>query len=93
MKKMVEFLKSFAMSYGVDYVIEYLEKNKDEVIKRANKKLNLPVLNEKQEAQLLEASLVVTAVTLSAVALPVSVVTDAELPSLETLLEVLEDES
>ena len=53
---MVEFLKSFAMSYGVDYVIEYLEKNKDEVIKRANKKLNLPVLNEKQEAQLLEAS-------------------------------------
>jgi hypothetical protein len=56
MKKMVEFLKSFAMSYGVDYVIEYLEKNKDEVIKKANKKLNLPVLNEKQEAQLLEAS-------------------------------------
>ena len=56
MKKMVEFLKSFAMSYGVDYVIEYLENNKDEVIKKANKKLNLPLLNEKQEAQLLEAS-------------------------------------
>ena len=32
MKKMVEFLKSFAMSYGVDYVIEYMEKNKDELI-------------------------------------------------------------
>ena len=56
MKKMAEFLKSFAMSYGVDFVIEYLENNKDEVIKKANKKLNLPVLNEKQEAQLLEAS-------------------------------------
>ena len=56
MRKMVEFLKSFAMSYGVDFVIEYLENNKDEVIKKANKKLNLPVLNEKQEAQLLEAS-------------------------------------
>ena len=43
--------------------------------------------------QLLEAGLTITAVTLSAVALPVSVVTDAELPSLEPLLEVLEDES
>ena len=37
-------------------VVVILENNKDEVIKKANKKLNLPVLNEKQEAQLLEAS-------------------------------------
>ena len=43
--------------------------------------------------ELIQAGLMVTAVTLSAVALPVSVVTDAELPSLEPLLEVLEDES
>ncbi len=43
--------------------------------------------------QLLEASLVVTAVTLSAVALPVSVVTDAEMPDIDPLIEILEDES
>ena len=55
MKKISNFLKSFAMSYGVDYVLEYMEENKDELIKKANKKLNLPILNENQEAELLEA--------------------------------------
>ena len=37
-----------------DLEINY--KNKDYLIKNTNKKLDLPILNEKQEAQLLEAS-------------------------------------
>ena len=43
--------------------------------------------------QLTEAVFLATVVTLSAVALPVSVVTDAEMPDIEPLLKVLEDES
>ena len=43
--------------------------------------------------QLVQAGLAVTAVTISAVALPVSVVTDAEMPDIRPLLESLEDES
>ena len=35
----------------------------------------------------------VTAVTLSAVALPVSVVTDAEIPNIEPLMEMLEEQN
>ena len=42
--------------------------------------------------QLIEAGLVVTAVTLAAVTLPVAVVTDRELPDITPLVEVLEDE-
>ena len=41
--------------------------------------------------QLLEASLMITAVTLSAVTLPVAVVTDSEMPSLEPLIEIMEE--
>ena len=43
--------------------------------------------------QLIEAGLTVTAVTLAAVTLPVAVITDAEMPDLKPLIEVLEDES
>ena len=43
--------------------------------------------------ELIQAGLMVTAVTLSAVALPVAVVTDAEMPDIRPLLESLEDES
>ena len=43
--------------------------------------------------QLLEATLTVTALTLAAVTLPVAVITDAEMPDLKPLIEVLEDES
>ena len=42
--------------------------------------------------QLIEAGLVVTAVTLAAVTLPVAVVTDGELPDITPLVEVLEDD-
>ena len=40
--------------------------------------------------ELLQAGLMVTAVTLSAVALPVAVVTDAEMPNITPLIESVE---
>ena len=51
MKKLGTFLQNFAM----DYVMKYLKNNKADVIKAANKKINLPILDEKQEAELMEA--------------------------------------
>ena len=41
--------------------------------------------------QLIEAGLTVTAVTLAAVTLPVAIVTDAEVPDLAPLIEILEE--
>ena len=43
--------------------------------------------------ELVQAGLTVTAVTIVAVTLPVAVITDAEMPDLKPLIEVLEDES
>lgn len=51
MKKLGSFLQNFAL----DYVAKYLRNNKAEVIKTANAKVNLPILNEKQEAELMDA--------------------------------------
>ena len=51
MKKLTDFLKGFA----IDYVIKYLNDNKDEVVSKLNKEINLPILNEKQEKDLLDA--------------------------------------
>jgi len=51
MNKLAVFLQKFAM----EYVIKYLKNNKAEVIKAANAKVNVPILNEKQEADLMEA--------------------------------------
>ena len=51
MKKVGSFLQKFAL----DYVVKYLKGNKADVIKAANAKVNLPILNEKQEAELMEA--------------------------------------
>ena len=51
MNKLAAFLQKFAM----EYVIKYLKNNKAEVIKAANAKENVPILNEKQEADLMEA--------------------------------------
>ena len=51
MKKLGDFLQKFAL----DYVVKYLKGNKPEVIKAVNKKVNLPILNEKQEAELMDA--------------------------------------
>ncbi len=43
--------------------------------------------------ELLQTGLMVTAVTLSAVSLPVAVVTDADMPDIEPLMEILEDKN
>ena len=51
MNKLAMFLQKFAL----DYVLKYLKNNKADVIKSANSKVNLPILNEKQEAELMEA--------------------------------------
>jgi hypothetical protein len=51
MNKLAKFLQKFAM----DYVVKYLKNNKADVIKTANAKVNLPILNEKQEKELMEA--------------------------------------
>ena len=51
MSKQTNFLKNFA----IDYVIKYLNDNKDEVVSKLNKEINLPILNEKQEKELLDA--------------------------------------
>ena len=50
MNKLTAFLKGFA----IDYVIGYMKDNKALLIEKANKKLNLPILNEDQEKDLLE---------------------------------------
>ena len=41
--------------------------------------------------ELLEAGLTITAVTIAAVTVPVAVVTDAELPNLKPLIEIIEE--
>ena len=51
MNKLGLFLQKFAL----DYVVKYLKNNKEQVNKSANAKVNLPILNEKQEAELMEA--------------------------------------
>ena len=51
MNKLAQFLQKFAL----DYVVKYLKNNKQEVIRTANAKVNLPILNEKQEAELMDA--------------------------------------
>ena len=50
MNKLGLFLQKFAL----DYVIKYLKNNKEAVITAANAKINLPILNEKQEAELMK---------------------------------------
>ena len=51
MKKLVEWIKGYALTYAKNY----LKTNKNQIIVKLNKKINLPVLSEKQEGELLEA--------------------------------------
>ena len=51
MNKLAIFLQKFAL----EYVAKYLKNNKKDVIRAANAKVNLPILNEKQEAELMDA--------------------------------------
>ena len=51
MKKLTNFLKN----YAIDYVLKFLTDNNDEVVAKLNKEINVPILNEKQEKELLDA--------------------------------------
>ena len=51
MNKLVEWIKGYALTYAKNY----LQTNKNQIITKLNKKINLPVLSEKQEGDLLEA--------------------------------------
>ena len=48
-------LGAFLQKFALDYVVKYLKNNKAEVIRSANAKVDLPILNEKQEAELMDA--------------------------------------
>ncbi len=49
MSKWTKWLNNFA----VDYLLKYLKENKSLVNQTINKKMNIPVLNEKQEGELI----------------------------------------
>tara|TARA_R100000458_G_C8073500_1_gene111269 strand:+ start:213 stop:416 length:204 start_codon:yes stop_codon:yes gene_type:complete len=51
MKKFAEWLKQYALSY----VKTYIKSNKNEIVTKINKKVDLPFLNEKQEGELIES--------------------------------------
>ena len=51
MKKLVEWIKGYALTYAKSY----LKTNKEQIIAKLNKKVDLPVLSEKQEGKLFEA--------------------------------------
>tara|TARA_Y100000296_G_C4990174_1_gene165006 strand:- start:166 stop:378 length:213 start_codon:yes stop_codon:yes gene_type:complete len=52
MNKLGLFLQNFAMDYGIKAILKLLKDNKVKNIEYINKKYNLPMLNEKQEAEL-----------------------------------------
>ena len=49
MSKWTKWLNNFA----VDYLLKYFKDNKQLVNETINKKINIPVLNEKQEGELI----------------------------------------
>ena len=49
MSKWTKWLNNFAC----DYLLKYLKENKSLVNETINKKMNIPVLNEKQEGELI----------------------------------------
>ena len=51
MKKLMEWIKGYALTYAVDYLIH----NKKNIIARLNKKIDVKFLSEKQEQKLLES--------------------------------------
>ena len=51
MKKLMEWIKGYALTYAVDYLIN----NKKQIIDRLNKKIDIKFLNEKQQQKLLES--------------------------------------
>ena len=51
MKKLVAWIKGYALTYAKDY----LKNNKAEVVAKLNKRIDLPLLDEKKEADLMSA--------------------------------------
>ncbi|QDP56857.1 MAG: hypothetical protein Unbinned2716contig1004_31 [Prokaryotic dsDNA virus sp.] len=51
MKKFVKWLQEYAKSY----IKNYVKSNKNEIVAKINKKVDLPFLNEKQEGELIES--------------------------------------
>jgi|TARA_R100000329_G_C7462550_1_gene162905 nickel-dependent lactate racemase len=51
MKKFVKWLQEYAKSY----IKNYVKNNKNEIVAKINKKVDLPFLNEKQEGELIES--------------------------------------
>ena len=51
MKKLVKWLQEYAKSY----IKTYVKSNKNEIVAKINKKVDLPFLNEKQEGELIES--------------------------------------
>ena len=51
MKKFVKWLQEYAKSY----IKTYVKSNKNEIVAKINKKVDLPYLNEKQEGELIES--------------------------------------
>ena len=51
MKKLVTWIKGYALTYAKDY----LKNNKAEVVAKLNKKIDLHLLDEKKEAELMTA--------------------------------------
>ena len=41
-------------NFAVNFIVDYMKNNKKEVNEIINKKLNIPILNEKQESDLIE---------------------------------------
>jgi hypothetical protein len=50
MKKLVKWIKDYALTYAKGYI----KQNKNEIVTKINKKIDLPFLNEKQEGELIE---------------------------------------
>lgn len=50
MSKWTKWLNNFA----VDYFIKYMNENRKLVNEQINKKINIPILDEKQEGELIE---------------------------------------
>ena len=51
MKKLLAWIKGYALTYAVDYLIH----NKKEIIAKLNKRIDVKFLSEKQEQKLLES--------------------------------------
>ena len=51
MKKFIKWIKEYALTYAKNYI----KNNKNEIVTKINKKVDLPFLNEKQEGELIES--------------------------------------